>query len=236
MSEFRFKTVLSNLQKGGKPCYFCIPLNNGTEYLKDSYEEIGKLINMSKPFAKTASGICLDAMVEQALQGARVETENISMYVTCRGGFASTTDKWDPNRNSLHLVIQLKGELKKKLESMTFVNTTEGVVVTFYSAGDEVYNTDGVIAGTAGTTIKLAGEGFNFDASKDDEGVWFLDAEKTIVAKLSVSAKTDQTIDCSPSAALALGEGYIMVASRNGESDKGVACAYRKVTVEGPKA
>ena len=126
-----------------------------------------------------------------------------------------------------------QGTLKEKLESIEFVNTTEGVTISFYSAGDEVYNTDGVIAGTAGTNIKLAGEGFDFDASDETQGVWFCDSEQTIVQKLTVTSKTDQTIDCNSPVALPVESGYIMVASNRGETGKGVVVAYKKVEVRG---
>ena len=231
VNEIKFKTVLSNLTKGGKACYFAIPLNNGTEYLKERYKEIGTLINMSAPFAQTASNICLDKMVELALSGARIETENISMYVTAKGGFASTSDKWDPDRNSLHLVVNLKGELKKALENIKFVNTTEGIVARITYASDDVARVNGQISGLTTATIELAGEGLNLDTSSDDQGVWFCDAEKTIVSKLVVTARTEQTLDCHPSTELAQGDGYLMVATNNSEAGKGIAVVYHAVEV-----
>ena len=228
-----FHAVLSNLQKGGKPCYYCKTVNLGTKTLKECASEVAKLINMSIPFTQTASSIVLDKMIELALNGYRIETDNLSIYVTPRGGCSAPNAKWDATKNSLHLVVNLKGELKKKLESIEFVNTTEGVTISFYSAGDEVYNTDGVIAGTAGTNIKLAGEGFDFDASDETQGVWFCDSEQTIVQKLTVTSKTDQTIDCNSPVALPVESGYIMVASNRGEAGKGVVVAYKKVEVRG---
>ena len=228
-----FKTVLSNLQKGGKPCFYCKAVNLGTKTLKECASEIAKLINMSIPFTETASTTVLDTLIEKALDGYRIEGDNFSIFLTARGGCASSSAKWDPTKNSLHLVMNLKGTLKEKLESIEFVNTTEGVTVTFYSAGDEVYNEDGVIAGSATTNIKLAGEGFDFEASDTSQGVWFCDSEKTIVQKLVVTAKTDQTIDCHPTEAIPVQSGYIMVASNRGETGKGVVPAYKKVEVRG---
>ena len=232
--DIYFKTVLSNLQKGGKPCYYCKPINLGTKTLKETAGIIAREINMGVPFTESASEIVLSTMIDLALKGWRVETENLSIYVSVRGGCSDTAERWDAAKHSLHLIVVPKGELRKKIGELHFINTTEGVTVTIYSAGDEVYNTEGLIAGTADETIKLAGEGFNFDATKEDEGVWMLDADRTIVQKLVVTAKTGQTIDCHPSEDLETGEGYIMVASRNGDPDKGVAVSYRKVTVMGP--
>ena len=228
-----YHTVLSNLQKGGKPCYYCKTVNLGTKTLKECASAVAKLINMSVPFTQTASNIVLDKMIELALQGYRIETENLSIAVTPRGGCSSPNAKWDPNKNSLHLTVNLKGDLKKRLESAEFVNTTEGVTISLYSAGDEVYNTDGVIAGTTETNIKLAGDGLDFDASDDTQGVWFCDSEQTIVQKLTVTAKTNQTIDCYSPVALPIESGYIMVSSNRGEAGKGVVVAYKKVEVRG---
>ena len=228
-----YHVVLSNLQKGGKPCYYCKAENLGTKTLKECASEVAKLINMSTPFTQTAASIVLNKIIELALQGYRIEGDNVSLYVTPRGGCSTANGKWDPAKNSLHLSMNLKGELKKLLESIEFVNTTEGVTISFYSAGDEVYNTDGVIAGTASTNIKLAGEGFDFDASDETQGVWFCDSEKTIVQKLTVTSKTDQTIDCYSPVALPIESGYIMVASNRGETGKGVVVAYKKVEVRG---
>ena len=228
-----YKTILSNLQKGGKPCYYCKPINAGTKTLKECASAVAKLINMSVPFTQTASSIVMDKMIELALQGYRIETENLSIYVTSRGGCSSPNAKWDATKNSLHLTVKLKGELKQKLESIEFINITEGVTISLYSAGDEVYNTDGVIAGTAETNIQLAGDGLNFDASDETQGVWFCDSEQAIVQKLTVTAKTNQTIDCYSPVALPVESGYIMVSSNRSETGKGVVVAYKKVEVRG---
>ena len=106
-NQIRFKTQLSTLTKGGKPCYIVRIVNNGTEYLKDSEQmkEIAREINMSVPFAKTTSEIVLNKAIELALSGYRVETEQLRMYLTARGGAKSTADKWNPERNTLHLAI-----------------------------------------------------------------------------------------------------------------------------------
>ena len=228
-----YKTILSNLQKGGKPCYYCKPINAGTKTLKECASEVAKAINMSVPFTKVASGIVLEKMIEKALEGYRVETENISIYVTARGGATTANSKWDSDKNTLHLAINLKGDLKAKLDAIEFVNTTEGVSISLYSVGDDEWAEDGVIAGTASSVVKFAGEGLNFDSAASDEGVWLCDSEKTIIEKLTASSKTDQTINVTLAETIPTGNYYFMVASRNGEADKGVAVAYKKCEVKG---
>ena len=51
----KFKTVLSNFTKGGKPCYVVRVVNNGTRYLKDADEiaEIAREINKRKQKVET---------------------------------------------------------------------------------------------------------------------------------------------------------------------------------------
>jgi len=237
--QIKYKTVLSSLTKGGKPCYIVKVVNNGTEYLMDSAQmkEIARLINMNVPFAKSTSEIVLRKAIELALEGKRVETEMFSMYLTGRGGCSGTNEKWDPARHTLHLAINLKGELKKKLDEVQFVNVTEGIKVTLYSAGDEIYAQDGVLAGTAGSTVKIVCDNGKVVAGRDDEGVWALDLADMIVQKLTITASTEQTCDAVIGEALPPGEYKLMLASRNGEGlDRGVGVAYKKVTVMGPKA
>ena len=237
-TQIKFKTVLSSLTKGGKPCYSVRVINNGTEYLSDSSQmkEIARLINMNVPFAKTTSEIVLEKSIELALTGKRVETEMFSMYLTVRGGFKSTTDKWDPAKHSLHLVINLKGELKEKMADIEFVNVSEGIKVTLYSVGDEIWAEDGVIAGTAGSTVKIVCDNGKILTGREDEGVWLLDLEDTIVQKLTVVASTEQTCDVEVDETIPAGDYKVMLASRNGEGlERGVGVAYRKITVKGAK-
>lgn len=236
--QIKYKTQLSSLTKGGKPCYIIRVVNNGTEYLSDSSQmkEIARLINMNEPFAKTTTQIVLKKAIELALTGKRVETEMFSMYLTGRGGFKGTADRWDPAKHSLHLVINLKGELKAKMADIEFVNVSEGIKVALYSVGDEIWAEDGVIAGTAGSTVKIVCDNGKVLAGRDDEGVWLLDLEDTIVQKLTVTNSTEQTCDATVPETVPAGEYKVMLAARNGEGlERGVGVAYKKITVKGAK-
>ena len=236
--QIKYKTQLSSLTKGGKPCYIIRVVNNGTEYLSDSSQmkEIARLINMNEPFAKTTTQIVLKKAIELALTGKRVETEMFSMYLTVRGGFKGTSDRWDPAKHSLHLVINLKGELKAKMADIEFVNVSEGIKVALYSVGDEIWAEDGVIAGTAGSTVKIVCDNGKVLAGRDDEGVWLLDLEGTVVQKLTVTNSTEQTCDATIPETVPAGEYKVMLAARNGEGlERGVGVAYKKITVKGAK-
>ena len=236
--QIKYKTQLSSLTKGGKPCYIIRVINNGTEYLSDSSQmkEIARLINMNEPFAKTTTQIVLEKAIELALTGKRVETEMFSMYLTGRGGFKGTTGKWDPAKHSLHLAINLKGALKAKLADIEFVNVSEGIKVSLYSVGDEIWAEDGVIAGTAGSAVKIVCDNGKVLAGREDEGVWLLDLEGTVVQKLTVTGSTEQTCDATVAEDIPAGEYKVMLASRNGEGlERGVGIAYRKITVKGAK-
>lgn len=236
--QIKYKTQLSSLTKGGKPCYIIRVINNGTEYLADSSQmrEIARLINMNEPFAKTTTQIVLEKSIELALTGKRVETEMFSMYLTGRGGFKGTSDRWDPAKHSLHLVINLKGELKAKMADIEFVNVSEGIKVALYSVGDEIWAEDGVIAGTAGSTVKIVCDNGRIVAGRDDEGVWLLDLEGTVVQKLTVTNSTEQTCDVEVDETIPVGDYKVMLAARNGEGlERGVGVAYRKITVKGAK-
>lgn len=236
--QIKYKTQLSSLTKGGKPCYIIRVINNGTEYLSDSSQmkEIARLINMNEPFAKTTTQIVLEKTIEFALTGKRVETEMFSMYLTGRGGFKGTSDRWDPAKHSLHLAINLKGELKAKMADIEFVNVSEGIKVALYSVGDEIWAEDGVIAGTAGSTVKIVCDNGKILAGREDEGVWLLDLEDTIVQKLTVTNSTEQTCDATVPETVPAGEYKVMLAARNGEGlERGVGVAYKKITVKGAK-
>ena len=236
--QIKYKTQLSSLTKGGKPCYIVRIINNGTEYLSDSslMKEIARLINMNEPFAKTTAQIVLEKTIEFALTGKRVETEMFSMYLTGRGGFNGTADRWNPAKHSLHLVINLKGELKAKLADIEFVNVSEGIKVSLYSVGDEIWAEDGVIAGTAGSTVKIVCDNGKVLSGRDDEGVWLLDLEDTVVQKLTVTNSTEQTCDATVPETVPAGEYKVMLAARNGEGlERGVGVAYKKITVKGAK-
>ena len=236
--KIKYKTQLSSLKKGGKPCYIIRVINNGTEYLADlsQMKEIARLINMNEPFAKTTTQIVLEKTIEFALTGKRVETEMFSMYLTGRGGFNGTADRWDPAKHSLHLAINLKGALKAKMADIEFVNVSEGIKVALYSVGDEIWAEDGVIAGTAGSTVKIVCDNGKILAGRDDEGVWLLDLEDTVVQKLTVTNSTEQTCDATVPETVPAGEYKVMLAARNGEGlERGVGVAYRKITVKGAK-
>lgn len=236
--QIKYKAQLSSLTKGGKPCYIIRVINNGTEYLADSSQmrEIARLINMNEPFAKTTTQIVLEKSIELALTGKRVETEMFSMYLTGRGGFKGTSDRWDPAKHSLHLVINLKGALKAKMADIEFVNVSEGIKVALYSVGDEIWAEDGVIAGTAGSTVKIVCDNGRIVAGRDDEGVWLLDLEGTVVQKLTVTNSTEQTCDVEVDETIPVGDYKVMLAARNGEGlERGVGVAYRKITVKGAK-
>lgn len=235
----RFKTQLSNLTKGGKPCYSVRIINNGTEYLADSdqMKAIAHDINMSLPFAKSATDVVLTKAIELALSGYRVETDQLRMYLTARGGISESNMKWDSARNSLHLVVELKGELKAKMEELTLVNDTEGIKVSIYSVGDDIYAQDGVITGLANDVIKVACDNGKINKDHDDEGAWLLDRDGAIIAKLVVIATTEQTGDFKLPETVTPGEYQLMLAARNGENiDRAVGTAYKKLTVMGPKA
>ena len=159
--QIKFKTVLSSLTKGGKPCYSVRVINNGTEYLADSSQmkEIARLINMNVPFAKTTSEIVLEKAIELALTGKRVETEMFSMYLTVRGGFAKTTEKWNPAKHSLHLVINLKGALKEKMSDIEFVNVSETIPVGEYKVMLAARNGEGLERGVGVACKKITMKG-----------------------------------------------------------------------------
>ena len=236
--QIKYKTQLSSLTKGGKPCYIIRVVNNGTEYLSDSSQmkEIARLINMNEPFAKTTTQIVLKKAIELALTGKRVETEMFSTYLTGRGGFMKTSEKWNPAKHSLHLVINLKGELKAKLADIEFVNVSEGIKVALYSVGDEIWAEDGVIAGTAGSTVKIVCDNGKILTGRDDEGVWLLDLADTVVQRLTVTNSTEQTCDATVPETVPAGEYKVMLAARNGEGlERGVGVAYRKIAVKGAK-
>ena len=235
----KFKTVLSNFTKGGKPCYAVRVVNNGTRYLKDADEiaEIAREINMSVPFARTTCNIVLEKMIDLALQGYIVSSDEITMRLTVRDGFDGTGDKWNPSAHSLRLIVTPKSKLREKMAGIEFVNVTEGIKVTIYSVGDEIYAEDGVIAGTAGETVSYAGDNILVTEGREDEFVAVTDREGTVVQTLAVTDTTEQTGKATLAETLPPGDYRLMIASRNGAGlDRGVGVAYKNITVKGPKA
>ena len=108
--------------------------------------------------------------------------------------------------------------------------------MSLYSVGDDIWAEDGVIAGTAGETVKIVCDNGKILAGREDEGVWLLDLEDTIVRKLTVAASTEQTCDVTVPETIPAGEYKVMLAARNGEGlERGVGVAYKKITVKGAK-
>lgn len=233
-NEIRFKTVLSSLKKGEKPCYRAVVNHNGTVYLDEIARNAAARVGMDEAVMRFNAELFFAQVAEEMKGGNRVEVENLfSGGIAVTGTFAGANAPWDKSKNALVPYFFAKGGMRQALDSATAVNVTEGNHAILKRVLDTVSKVDGVITNQPNVTVYLSGTSLLLNAAASDEGVWLEDKDGTVVAKATVVGSTSTTVDCTFATLPDDGEYKIVVATRGGLGPEfGVSLARKVVEVK----
>ena len=233
MNKIQFKTVLSNLKKGEKPCYRAIILTNGSVGLKALAQSIASKTGISLEVVKYVSELFLSEVIRQLQNGRRVEVEDLfSGSLTVTGLFEAQNTPWDKNKNSVAARFTSKGDMRKVFDGLEATNVTEGNRVVIRRVLDTILKENGKIQCGENVTVYVSGLNIAVDGTQEDEGCWLEKEDGTIVATSEFLASTQTTLDVKFATTPAPGKYNIVVASRGGLGPEfGVSTARRQVEV-----
>lgn len=228
-----YKCRLSNLKKGGKPCYQAVVQNNGTVSRAEFILELMRLSGFSSDMAEFFLRVFVTALAKCYKEGKLVHLGPLSGGVTIRGSVSDPGKTWDQSGLKLVPYLDAAGDLKDCLADEKARNITKGPSASITGVLDTVHAVEWNIIGVADVVIHAIGYGLEVDASAEDEGAWLEDSKGVIVAKAEVTESTDLTLDCTFRELPESGRYKFVVATRNGLGPAyGVALAKRWVTVQ----
>lgn len=233
--EVKFRTVLSGLKKGEKPCYRAIPVTNGSTDLDALAQGAAARIGMDVALMKCIAELFLEQIEAALCAGHRLEVEGLfSGSIAVQGVFDAANAPWERGKHRLVPRFNAKGEMKSALNGAVGVNITEGNRCRITSVLDAVAKTEGVITGSEDVEVYAAGGTFLVDTTAEDEGVWLENAAGVVVAFGTVTASTATTLDATFATLPEPGAYKFVVATRGGlGKGYGVSIARRNVTVRG---
>lgn len=231
--EIKFKTVLSSLKKGEKPCYRAIPVTTGTTDLEALAQGAAARIGMDVALMKCIAELFLDQLETALREGRRLEIEGLfSGGIVVQGVFDAANSAWERGKHRLAPRFSAKGEMKNVLNGAVGVNITEGNRCRITSVLDGILKTEGVISHGENIEVFVAGGTFLVDTTQEDEGVWLENEDGEVVAFGDVTASTATTLDATFETTPEAGSYKFVVATRGGlGKDYGVSIARRAVEV-----
>lgn len=231
--EVKFKTVLSSLKKGEKPCYRAIPVTTGSTDLEALAQGAAARIGMNVALMKCIAELFLDQIETALREGRRLEIEDLfSGGIVVQGVFDAANSPWERGKHRLTPRFSAKGEMKKALNGAVGVNVTEGNRCRITSVLDGILKTEGVISHGDDVEVFVAGGTFLVDTTQADEGVWLESESGEVVAFGEVTGSTATTLDCTFAATPDAGNYKFVVATRGGLGPGyGVSIARRSVVV-----
>lgn len=231
--EIKFKTVLSSLKKGEKPCYRAIPVTNGSTDMNALAQGAAARVGMDVALMKCIAELFLDQLEAALCDGRRLEVEGLfSGTLGVQGVFDAANAPWERSKHRLVPRFSAKGDMKSVLNGAVGVNITEGNRCRITSVLDAVAKTEGVITGDEDVEVYAAGGTFLVDTTAEDEGVWLENAAGEVVAFGTMTASTATTLDATFATLPEPGAYKFVVATRGGlGKGYGVSIARRNVTV-----
>ena len=191
MKQIRYKTVLSSLTKGERPCYRAVVNHNGTVYMDEIARNAATRVGMDPAVMKFNAELFFAQIAEELKGGNRVEVENLfSGGIAVTGTFAGANAPWNKSKNSLMPYFFAKGDMRTALADATAVNITEGNRAQLKRVLDTIVKLDGVITNQPNITVYLSGVNLLVNQTASDEGVWIEDKDGTIVANATVTGST----------------------------------------------
>ena len=231
--EIKFKTVLSSLKKGEKPCYRAVPVSKGSVSVDQLCKTTAEAVGLQASTIKYVLELLMLQVVELQKDAVNVVIPDFfNTQLSIRGTFESADALYEPGKHQLRVNLNPKGTLLHALDGAVGVNVTEGNRCRITSVMDSVGRTEGVIIGDEDVEVYAAGGTFLIDPLAEDEGCWLENYDGEVVAFGTVTASTATTLDATFATLPEPGDYKIVVATRGGlGKDYGVSIARRPVTV-----
>lgn len=231
--EVKYKTVLSTLKKGEKPCYRAVAISNDQIDFDQLCRLAGQRCGLAPEMLKYAGQLLFNQMAACAKDGINVNIENfLYMALSIRGTFDSANAPFVKGVNALRVNINPKGALATACDELVGVNVTEGNRCRITSVMDSVGRTEGIISGSEDVVVYAAGGTFLVDTTAEDEGVWLENGAGVVVAFGTVTDSTATTLDATFATLPEPGEYFFVVATRGGlGKEYGVSIARRRITI-----
>ena len=228
-----YKCRLSNLQKGGRPCYQAIVQSSGTISRAEFIDELVRLSGNSPQVAEFFLNLMVAVLEHFYRQGKRIQLGSLAGGIAIRGSVSSPTKSWEQSGMKLVPYLDVAGSLKNCLADEKGRNVTQGTSASITGVLDTVHAINWSIIGTVNVIVHAIGLGLAVDSTAEDEGAWLENSKGEIVAMGEVTAATDMTLDCTFTELPESGRYKFVVATRNGLGPEyGVALAKRWVTVQ----
>lgn len=233
--EYKYKTVLSTLKKGEKPCYRAVVISNGTINAETLYKSAAERVGLKKETIRYIAELLFSQIVDYAKDSINVVIPDfMGTSLSIRGTFDSANSAFEKDKHQVRLNINPKGALATACAEGVGVNVTEGNRCRITSVLDAVAKTEGIIVAGEDVEVFVAGGTFLVDTTAEDEGVWLEDANGQITAFGTVTASTATTLDVVFETLPEPGAYKFVVATRGGlGKDYGVSIARRNVEIRG---
>ena len=233
MDTLACKPVLSNLTKGGKPCYQLYVKNSKIMSQSDFCEKISSALDVSMAKARLINDVLGQIFAAEVLANKNVNTGWLRGHLTVEGSIPTMGAKTDPKNNPVKAVLLPLGDFKAAVDGVLAVNDVVVINSILYTVQYGQSTERNTIEGTS-EDLKINGDKIAINTDMTDEGVWLEDAEGTMVTdKATIVSSSTNTINCRFATLPEDGIYTLVIATRNGESsaDYGVNRLTRQVEV-----
>ena len=220
MDTLKVKTGLSNLTKGGQPCYQLYVKNpkslSQTDFVKLFAARLGK----GEAEARFINDVHGQVLCEAVVKNKSVNVGCMRAQLDVTGSVASAGAPLTKD-NIIKVSLIPHGALKECVAGISAVNETISIGAVLYTVqyehSDELNTIEGLGA------VKINGDKLYINQSKDDEGVWLEDETGTMVTNKAAILENDNnflTVEFSdlPEA----GNYRLVIATRGGSTDEDV--------------
>lgn len=234
----RYKVLPTGIRTGEKPLNRYVVLHNGTVREDTVFENISRKSGLPKPMVKATCGMFMDTLAENLGHGYRVETPDLSAFLSIPGlveSASAESRRAAPPVLQAHLVA--KGDFKKCCQGPEFVleNITKGATVVISGVIDGISQTPDTLTNGVDVEVHATGNGLYMpDISDPAVGVYLADSGGEVLCRATVTESTSMTLACVfPEIGLRPGTYRFCVASRNGFDPEqyGVTVGRRNVKV-----
>lgn len=217
MDELKVKTVLSNLTKGGQPCYQLFPKKTEPMSQEDFVQLFADRLGKTPSEARFINDVHGQVFSEALVQNKSVNTGALRGYLTVLGSVESAGAPLSKDKNPIKAVILAHGALRDAVTGVRPVNETQVIEAILYTVQYGTSFDQNTIEGTGET--KANGVGLVINQSNADEGVWLEDRNGVMVTEKATIVRNDtNTLNFTLAQLPEDGDYRLVIATRNGES------------------
>lgn len=232
MDTLKVKAVLSNLTKGGSPCYQLFPKDAKPMSQEEFVRLFADAIGRSPAEARFINDVHGQVFCKGIVQNRVVNTGSLRGYLVATGSLATAGERIDPVKNPVKAVIVANGELRDCVNGVLAVNDTQVVEAVLYTVQYGTSESLNTIEGTGLT--KANGSGIRITPENADEGIWLESgAGEMVTDKAAIALNDENLLNFSFATLPEDGRYRLVIATRNGQSkdDYGVVRLERLVNV-----